>query len=372
MEEKYAYRFPPCPAWDVEGLESWLEDLAQDGLVLDKDPFFAGFATFRKTQPQKVRYRLQPKAKKDADPRALELAEAYGWTYLGDHWSFSIFMTADAAARELDTDPQVQAMAIHGLYKRERWNLWWNLLLDAVVLGVIVWGAPLLFLLEQPSWYLWLLVTIWVLYFAQTASELRCFKGLKNRLAMGEPLSRSRDWRKNRWRHWFGSAFAVVLLVVFFWAVIFGRMIDWEDKRWTDTWSTSLATLEDLGTFVPQEHSYITEYDHMAMRTGLLVREQAKISQYGALDGEDIYLQMEYWSMSTEWLAKELFRELWQRQEVSRPALPVDDAVLYYDHGGILVLREGDTVLQVKLVQMGTDLPEETWIRVFAEGLVDA
>ena len=28
MTARRAYRLPPCPAWDVEGMERWLEDMA--------------------------------------------------------------------------------------------------------------------------------------------------------------------------------------------------------------------------------------------------------------------------------------------------------------------------------------------------------
>ncbi len=36
---RHAWRFPPCPAYDVEGTESWLSDMAAQGLVLGKDAF---------------------------------------------------------------------------------------------------------------------------------------------------------------------------------------------------------------------------------------------------------------------------------------------------------------------------------------------
>ena len=45
-EGRRAYRLPPCPAWDVEGMERWLEDMAERGFFLAKDGFFAGFAAF--------------------------------------------------------------------------------------------------------------------------------------------------------------------------------------------------------------------------------------------------------------------------------------------------------------------------------------
>ena len=51
-----AYLLPPCPNYDVEALESWLTELASEGLFL-RD-IKVGFFVFEKTAPQAVRYRL--------------------------------------------------------------------------------------------------------------------------------------------------------------------------------------------------------------------------------------------------------------------------------------------------------------------------
>ena len=62
-EPKLAYRLIPCPQYDVSGLECWLNQMARQGYMLQKDGFFAGVATFEKTIPQTVFYQLQPAEK---------------------------------------------------------------------------------------------------------------------------------------------------------------------------------------------------------------------------------------------------------------------------------------------------------------------
>ena len=62
-EPRYAYRLPPCPAYDVEGTESWLSEMAKKGFVLTRDGFFAGFGIFEITEPQPLRYRLEASEK---------------------------------------------------------------------------------------------------------------------------------------------------------------------------------------------------------------------------------------------------------------------------------------------------------------------
>ena len=51
-------RLPPCPPYDVESTESWLSDMAAQGWKLEPDDFFFGIASFIKTDPAPVRYRL--------------------------------------------------------------------------------------------------------------------------------------------------------------------------------------------------------------------------------------------------------------------------------------------------------------------------
>jgi hypothetical protein len=54
QEPKYAYRLPPCPAYDVEGTERWLSEMARRGLHLSADGFFLGLAVFEKGDGREV------------------------------------------------------------------------------------------------------------------------------------------------------------------------------------------------------------------------------------------------------------------------------------------------------------------------------
>ena len=39
QKSKRIYRLPPCPAYDVEAMESWLGAMAEQGWVLEQDGF---------------------------------------------------------------------------------------------------------------------------------------------------------------------------------------------------------------------------------------------------------------------------------------------------------------------------------------------
>ena len=100
MKKKTAHWLLPCPAYDVESMESWLGDLAEQGLFLQKDGFFAGIAFFDRGKPNPTRYRLEA-AKKPVsfwkegsdrpDPEAQELGDAYGWEYVATLGQFFVY-----------------------------------------------------------------------------------------------------------------------------------------------------------------------------------------------------------------------------------------------------------------------------------------
>ena len=116
------YRICPCHSYDLEGIQTWLENLAMSGLHLSgRAP---GFLLFEKGSPCKSRYRLEPNPntfdryrKSHADLRYL--AGEFGWEFVLRYGAFDIYRTDNADAPELNTDPRVQAMAMDAL-KQER------------------------------------------------------------------------------------------------------------------------------------------------------------------------------------------------------------------------------------------------------------
>lgn len=124
---KFHYRLPPCPSYDIEGIESWLSELAEKGLFLDPEGYVFGMFQFQKGTPRKAKYRLEPitaksavyvQSTEDPEPEALGLSEEFGWEYLGQFRDFYIYRSFDPNVRELNTDPVVQAMALDAVKKR--------------------------------------------------------------------------------------------------------------------------------------------------------------------------------------------------------------------------------------------------------------
>ncbi len=127
--DRRVYRLTPCPDWDVEGVESWLTDLADEGLLLAEDGIWGRTAAFTRGEPRRMKYRLEAAPKTPSlwdenggnpDPEAVELGERYGWRYVARYGEFYIYRSADPSARELNTDPAVQALALSAVEKRRR------------------------------------------------------------------------------------------------------------------------------------------------------------------------------------------------------------------------------------------------------------
>ena len=56
---KKLYKLPPCSIYDVPAIETWLFDLAQDGLLLQKT-YRCLFVFEDQKQPPACKYRLEP------------------------------------------------------------------------------------------------------------------------------------------------------------------------------------------------------------------------------------------------------------------------------------------------------------------------
>ena len=113
-------RLLPCSQYENEVMESWLEDLALQGLVLEN--IVCGVAILKKQQPQKLRYRLSiiPAEKWDVyedvsgEEKLVEICEAAGWKFICKRGLFGIFATADETVEELHTEPGLQYLDMHG------------------------------------------------------------------------------------------------------------------------------------------------------------------------------------------------------------------------------------------------------------------
>ena len=149
---KLVYRLIPCPQYDVSGMECWLSEMAEQGLILQKDGFLFGFATFEKTTPQKIRYSLQAASKPTSmwsdnmgapDSEEIELSQEFGWEYVASRGEFHVYRTYNFEARNLHTDRDVQALAMNAMKKRQKDNIF-SMLFFAIIYPYMIMGGKIL------------------------------------------------------------------------------------------------------------------------------------------------------------------------------------------------------------------------------------
>lgn len=212
-------RWIPCQSYDLEAMESWLEEMARCGWRLEQVGCFGCTAAFAAAAPQMVRYRLT--SAMDADTFGTEawlgpseesrcLYAAYGWEYVDKRGPFYIYRTRDPAAREVDTDPHTQALVLRSLHRRARESLLTLVLLFFLVYPLTLnWWEILRTLWQHApaAFLLYLILFLWITGFS--LARARHYRCLCRQLEAGQSLD---HWRPRARRYRLVSALHLGLL----------------------------------------------------------------------------------------------------------------------------------------------------------------
>ena len=393
-------RLLPCPAYDVEGLESYLAEQAQSGLHLCPDGIWAGFALFARGGQRSVSYRLEAAPKSTSlwaegggrpDEEAVALAEKYGWTYVAKRGGFFIFRSDAADTRELNTDPAVQVIALDAVRRRERAavvsSLFWALVYPAVAIR----GNFLLTMIQAGSGFILLGLGLLLWLLASSVARAVLLGRLRRKLLEQGALDHRKDWRQRAARYRVGRVLRAALVIVWLALLLHNanaRLLD-EDTLPIASFSEPLpfATLAD---FAPDGHYRATNIgvgntvrvwaDYLAPHS-VRWQEIASIR----LPGGDILagsLYIDYHETAGPWLARELMRE-YQRQDRrwfaknggEQVLSAADEVVVYRDQLNMptILVRYQSKVMRVLFYQYQTStisLPLESWTAIMVDSLM--
>lgn len=215
----------PCSPYDIPGIQSWLDEMALQGLFLKEFTPRWDRAVFELGDPKPMRYRLDPISRNIEKDREREEPYAQmGWTFVDyiPH-RFYVFSCDDPEVPELYTDPQSLAMAMGDLIRREIRNT--LLLISGIALTsaiLLFWGwRPILrnlILWEDPRELVSLSLALLVLVVCCIAAAVQTRNLLKKRdtLAQGLPLKARRRWNRPQWFvPWFFVYFLTMCLITF-------------------------------------------------------------------------------------------------------------------------------------------------------------
>lgn len=393
-EEKYTYTLPPCPWYEAERIQIWLEDMAARGKVLEKDGFFLGLACFRRTQPQKRKYRLQAVQKEAGllsdrgdgpEDLELELAEDFGWEYVARWGSFYIYTTADPAASELHTDPAVASIALRTVIRRERWAL-----VDALFWAVlyplcVIRGGVVSTMLAMGT--LWTAVTAGLLL-TKLAGSIAALVHLRRlRKNYSRPGDGGVSWQSRGRRYNLGRLLTLALTL----ACLIGFLQTWSDDLLGSeemplaefSGDVPFATMEELfsGDFTAYSYDWtntvrrwsepVAPENWVWDQTGQVKRPDGTVFSGG--------LEVNYHVLANELLARQLAWECYiqyrlerdfELLEISLPQVDYAVALRGQLHFDTVILRQGNTVLVAQMYQTGTEtVPLEQWAAILAEGM---
>ena len=408
-EVKYAHRIAPCPAYDVAGTEQWLTDMAARGLHLSPDGFALGIVSFERGEPRQMRYRLDAIPRRgffdegDApDGEAVELAAEYGWEYVGRRGEFYIYRAEGEDARELNTDPRVQALAMRAVRARQRWALldilFWLLLYPLARNGGLLYRTPLLTSLTLGTWLTLFSMAMVTWYCARAVIHAIALERLYRRLSRGEmSVARGNDPHRAR-RHRALTVIRIVLTVV--WIVLLAvRTLNLT----VDKGEIGLAAYLDGGGEIPfatvtelvETQGEVSDSRHTMNAFGNTVRvwrdpiapvnfDYCEITEVTLADGRVIEggLYVEYHEAANARIAAALAREhlRFDRRRGKRYdplsvelSASVDQIYAYLDnlHMPTVIIQVGERVIRASFHRYSesTEIPIEVWAQAVAQSI---
>ncbi len=374
---QFIYRRPPYPAYDMEGIESWLEDLASDGLMLDYNGYLFGLMQFQPNTPKRLKYRLEPIEKlhilfpAETPPppeKKLTLYADFGWEYLGTFYDFYIYRSTTEDPVELNTDPTLQAAALQHVCRRSAIFLVAAVMLAVVCNLILIRKWPLINIIER-GWQsfaaLHALVAVTLLY--SLLYHLHT-AGLQKKLQRGEQLTRNKNWRRGRIlrRVLLSLPFLFCIFSAYFNAsstnAIYANEVD--AAAYTDPLPfVTVAELIPDRTWEPNGEPFLsiwtTPLTHANIHWSESIRRAQSQEDLGS--GE---LEVRYHEAAREWIAKALTQEYKQKQdqrvgELNSPGISYSNAdYLAADYGfdelyvydsffnTVILIREGKTVIR--------------------------
>ncbi len=402
-EVKLIRRLIPCPQYDVSGTECWLSEMAEQGLVLQKDGLFCGIATFEKTVPQKIKYCLQAAGKStsmwadnngEPDEEEVELSKEFGWEYVAKRGEFYIYCTTNLDARDLHTDKEVQALAMNAMKKRQKDSIFNSLFFGIIYPYFLLRGKIILTMIHVGTVAI-AIMTIAALWMTIN-SIVQAVKliELRKQVLNGEALGSGKEWKKGvRGYHAnniLRKCVYVVAIVLFF--KVIGNNVMYENyiplKEYTG--DVPFKTMED---FIPDG-----KMELMNMRVGNLntVREWSDIlspvnyewDEAGTVTGTEGMvlsggLEVIYHETRADWIAKRLVTEYLRKGKEDKEYEPLEFEMQEVDEAGAftttlhfpsVILRKGNKIIYARFYTSGEETIKyeiSEWADLLAESLLE-
>lgn len=396
-DTKSVHRIIPCPDYDVTGVESWLSYMAEQGYILRDGGVFRGIAAFDRCEPEKVRYRLQPAQKGfviyDNDGPSddeVELNGAFGWKYVAKYGVFHIYRADDIDAREMDTDPEVQAMAMNSLHRSQRFNIIWMSIWIIVYLAIVFTSQPFLSMVNRGSLTSIALVLCVIIFIVTGLVKAVSLYRLRRKILDGDSLGSGTNWRRGARIY---TVKAVVGIIAYVAMIVFGCMFILSDGVDRNQMPLSeyqgevpFQTITDLVSCsdIQKVDNVDDDVNTISKWSDILWPENYKVYEYGDIvytDGNICHggLVITYHEAKNEWLANKLYQAYVQRakhqsdyEKIDMKIAGLDDVDAYWDGSESVIMRKGRKLIVASFYMSGENRREgdlEEWAGCIAESL---
>jgi len=396
-DTKSVHRIIPCPDYDVTGVESWLSYMAEQGYILRDGGVFRGIAAFDRCEPEKVRYRLQPAQKGfviyDNDGPSddeVELNGAFGWKYVAKYGVFHIYRADDIDAREMDTDSEVQAMAMNSLHRSQRFNIIWMSIWIIVYLAIVFTSQPFLSMVNRGSLISIALVLCVIIFIVTGLVKAVSLYRLRRKILDGDSLGSGTNWRRGARIY---TVKAVVGIIAYVAMIVFGCMFILSDGVDRNQMPLSeyqgevpFQTITDLVSCsdIQKVDNVDDDVNTISKWSDILWPENYKVYEYGDIvytDGNICHggLVITYHEAKNEWLADKLYQAYVQRakhqsdyEKIDMKIAGLDDVDAYWDGSESVIMRKGNKLIVASFYMSGENRHEgdlEEWADCIAESL---
>lgn len=393
MEVKTYTYYAPCPLLDIEAMQTWLEDMSQEGYLLKGCRKARHTFEFYKIEPLQTRYRLTPVSDKIEEwnlrpnEEFVSITDAFGWEHVCSNHRFHIFRTYDAESREIHTDPSVQAQAVRQLGLRViKTALIWLVIPLAYFLIIYAFGGANSFwqsvLIDSAG------IQIIMAYFAlfamiQSAVEVVRLYPLYRKMKRGYVPTKRKEWKKKAAVHRTAFRAYPIISILLALLVVMGRAAYRDNVRFkdlppagTDLPFLSVADMARESDIQSAERmddvNYVRNWSHILSPVNY---DWAEIVEMVGKDGTEglVSIHVFYHEPRFAWLAESLAQEYLVKAQQSgiemaeKPQTSADLAYFYYNEYGnpAAVLKYGNSVMCVDFPRTDIDSPTlnfEYWI----------
>lgn len=381
---KRVRKFTPVSMYDAQGLESWLEDMAKQGLFLKK--YGAVWCVFERGAARALRCRVEPVRERDSDDLLgrspmKELYQDFGWSCTASIGNaMFLFSTEDENAPELHTDPELQSGLWKKLYRRAQRSFRFQLFLLAVIIAALcaqLWnGGFILSLITSTTPIMLLCLPLFLFQLPGDWAELQKLALMVKQLESGVPLDHRTFYPRRRRGELVSLVLALILLLGMFtvqYALPFtgGGIRPLADQTAFPALDLTRLEGKELEFRGYSEERYIdgewrtVNYSNFSERNHyLLCWNQWNITQTGAIKPDDWHrLEIQWYNLPLPFLAAPLAQELlddamglksnvwWTSPEEGGVVWTVD----YYPHfdDRFLAVARDDRGFQIAAVSRG-------------------